>query len=241
MLVPVNESRHKKIAKGFFVTGTDTNVGKTLIAASLSLVLINSGKRVCAIKPLASGCGIKNNKIFSNDGLMLKRYSTDNNLSYADINPFAFRDPVAPHLAAKKNGIKLSVVHIIKKTHRALTSSHDYIIIEGAGGWLTPINNRETIGDLAKAYGYPVILVVGIKLGCINHTFLTYKCIQSSGIQIAGWVANIIDKKMLYLKENIRSIKVNIKAPLLGVVPYMYEIKPQKVTQFLQVGKLIEL
>jgi len=224
MSVPINKKLNKKIAKGFFITGTDTNIGKTLIASSISAALINNGKRVCAIKPLASGC---------NDALILKRHSTCNKLSHLDINPFTFRDPVAPHLVAKKNGVKLSVARIITKSYKALNYDADYIIIEGAGGWFTPISDKETMADLAKAYGYPVILVVGIRLGCINHAILTYKCMCDSGVKIGGWIANITDKKMLYLKENIESLKRHIGVPLLGIIPYMRTVNPQKCSSFL--------
>jgi len=242
MLMLVSKDHHKKrIAKGFFVTGTDTNVGKTIITASLSQALINGGKRVIAIKPLASGCRIKDNKLQSDDALMLRQYSTNNNLLYSSINPFAFQDPVAPHLAAEKSKTKLSVDCIIKKTYHALTSNSDYIIIEGAGGWFTPINNQERIADLVRAYSYPVILVVGIRLGCINHALLTYQCMQKAKVKIAGWVANVVDRNMSYVLENIESIRLNIKASLLGIVPYIYRIKPSKVTGFLQVDKLATL
>ncbi|MDR1057168.1 MAG: dethiobiotin synthase [Coxiellaceae bacterium] len=226
--------------KGFFVTGSDTNVGKTIITASLSLALTNRGKRVCAIKPVASGCNRIGKQLFNDDALLLQQYNANYNLAYADINPFAFREAIAPHLVAKKSDIKLTVTSIIKKTQRALVCNADFIIVEGAGGWFTPLNSRETMADLAKAYGYPVILVVGIRLGCINHAFLTYQCIQTSGVQIAGWIANVIDRKMLYLRENILSIQRGIEAPLLGIVPYVKEVNPNKVYQFLQLTKILK-
>lgn len=234
MLKLVNKKYKKKIGRGFFVTGTDTDVGKTLIAASMSLALINSGKRVCAIKPVASGCSIQGKKLSSDDALMLQKYSNCSELSYPDINPFSFRDPVAPHLAAKKKGIKLTVAQILKKSETALTSDADYIIIEGAGGWYTPLSEKEYMADLARAYGYPIILVVGVRLGCLNQAILTYKCMLDSKVKVAGWVANVIDKNMLYLKENIESLKINIKAPLLGVIPYVNRVDPKKVFRFLE-------
>ncbi len=199
--------------KRFFIVGTDTNVGKTLIAASLSQALIKCGKSVCAIKPVASGG--------DNDVKILKKYSTPNNLSISDINPFLFYDSIAPHLAAKKEGVELSVSAIVKKTSRALNCDADYIIIEGAGGWYTPLGDRESMADLALAYNCPIILVVGIRLGCINHAVLTYECMCNSGVKIAGWVANVVDKKMVYVGENIESLKLIIRAPLLGIVPYI--------------------
>ena len=216
----LNKKYKKSIKKGFFITGTDTNVGKTLVSASMLRMLTSQGYSAVAIKPVASGCFIKHGKLYSKDALILQKHSSNKTLSYSSINPFAFKEPIAPHIAAKKNGINLLVSQILSKSQEALTCNADYIIIEGAGGWLTPINDKETIADLAMAYGYPVILVVGMRLGCINHAVLTYESIKKSGLKIAGWVANIIDKNMLYPKENIETIKLKLTAPLLGIIPY---------------------
>lgn len=225
MSMRLNKNYKKSIKKGFFITGTDTNVGKTLVAASISRTLISQGFSTVAIKPVGSGGYIKGNKLYSHDALILQKYSNNKTLPYSSINPFAFQEAIAPHIAAKKNGINLSVAQIISRSHKALTSNADYIIIEGAGGWFTPINDHETMADLAIAYGYPVILVVGIRLGCINHALLTYKCMNNSRIKIAGWIANFIDKNMLYPKENIEIIKLRLDAPLLGIIPYVNKTK----------------
>ncbi|MBU0745006.1 MAG: dethiobiotin synthase [Gammaproteobacteria bacterium] len=240
MLLLKNKNNKKDIARGFFITGTDTSVGKTLIAASITCALINEGKRVCAIKPIASGCAVIDNKLFNNDALILQKFSSCSDLLYPDINPFAFQDPVAPHLAAKKNRIKLSVAGVIRASRRALTCEADYIVIEGAGGCCTPVSDHESMLDLAKAYGYPVVLVVGVRLGCINHTVLTYEHMRSSGVKISGWIANVVDKKMLYLQENIESMRECIKAPLLGVVPYINGVNPEKILRFLELENIIQ-
>ena len=234
MSMRLNKNYKKSIKKGFFITGTDTNVGKTLVAASISRTLISQGFSTVAIKPAASGCFIKDNKLYSHDALTLQKYSSNKTLSYSSINPFAFKEPIAPHVAAKKNNINLSVSQILSKSQEALTCNADYIIIEGAGGWFTPINDHETMADLAIAYGYPVILVVGIRLGCINHALLTYKCMDNSRIKIAGWIANVIDEEVVYLQENIEAIKLRLNVPLLGSIPYMDNVNPRRIAQILR-------
>lgn len=221
------------ITKGYFVTGNDTNVGKTVVAAAICEFLISRGNRVCAIKPVASGCIVKSNKLYSTDALTLMQHSSSKMLPYLAINPFAFKEPIAPHLAAKNNNVKLSVPRIITQSSAALMSDADYIIIEGAGGWYTPISDKETMADLALAYGYPIVLVIGIRLGCINQALLTYKCINDSGVKIAGWVANVIDRKMLYFRENIETIKHSLGVPLLGTIPYLDKINVKKAARFL--------
>lgn len=222
--------------KGFFIAGTDTDVGKTLVAAAISAILIERGKKVCAIKPVASGCIVRNNKLRSHDALLLQPYNTAKSLPYAAINPFALQEPISPNLAAQKQGIALSVMKILDQSKDALASNADYIIIEGAGGWLTPISDKETMADLAIGYGYPVILVVGIRLGCINHALLTYQCMCNSGVKIRGWVSSIVDKEMIWASENISSIRARIDAPLLGVVPYVDQISPQIAARYLQLS-----
>lgn len=195
-----------KVKKGFFIVGTDTGVGKTVFASMLLKKLSAQGKKTLGIKPVASGCFIKDGKLYNEDALSLYKYSSYK-LPYELINPFAFYEPISPHLAAEKSNVELSVATVIEKSKPALTADVDYVVIESAGGWFTPINDKETMADLAKAYGYPIILVVGIRLGCINQALLTYEAVKKSGLPIVGWVANVIDKDVLYPKENIESIK----------------------------------
>lgn len=223
-----------RLNKGFFITGTDTDIGKTLVAAAIATALIDGGKKVCAIKPVASGCILQGDKLRSADALLLQPYNNAKLLPYSTINPFAFQKPISPHIAAQKSGIGLSATKIIAQSHAALTSDVDYIIIEGAGGWFTPISDRETMADLAKKYGYPIILVVGIRLGCINHALLTYECARNFGVKIAGWIATVVDSKMICLNENIESIKSRIVEPLLGGIPYIDQITPRKAARFLR-------
>ena len=164
--------------------------------------------------------------------MRLQQYSTLK-LMYAQVNPFAFRDPIAPHIAAKNSGTKLTVKKILSASQATLTAKAEYTIIEGTGGWYLPLNKHETIADLALGYEYPVILVVGIRLGCLNHALLTFKAIKHSKITMRGWVANIIDKNMLYLHENIQTIANSNEAKLLGIIPYQDAISPTTIADFL--------
>jgi len=213
-----------KIAKGYFITGTDTGVGKTLVAKTLLIVLAKAGYKTIGLKPVASGSSNTKWGLRNHDACALKKCATEK-LPYEQINPYAFQEPIAPHIAAINTGIKLTVKKIIFAAKPALTMSADYIIIEGAGGWLTPLNQSETIADLAQAFNYPIILIVGIRLGCINHALLTLKCMENSGIKLQGWIANIIENKMRYAMDNIRTIEKCTKTQLLTVIPYQADGK----------------
>ncbi|MCL5260644.1 MAG: dethiobiotin synthase [Gammaproteobacteria bacterium] len=208
-----------KIAKGFFITGTDTSVGKTFVAKTLLIALAKSGYKTIGLKPVASGGYNTKWGLRNHDACILKKYSTEK-LSYEKINPYVFQEPIAPHIAAINSGIKLTIKKILFTSRPTLSTPADYIIIEGAGGWLTPLNKSETMADLAQAFNYPIVLVVGIRLGCINHALLTLKCIKDYGVKLHGWIANILDVNMPYVMENIHTIKNRAKIPLLAVIPY---------------------
>jgi dethiobiotin synthetase len=219
MSVQFDNKSQKKTAKGFFIVGTDTGVGKTVVSAALLIMLARQGFKTTAIKPIASGCLLTSSGLRNDDALTLQKHATYK-IDYTQTNPFAFAEPIAPHIAAAKSNTKLTAAEVLTKTVFALSSNVDYVVIEGAGGLYVPLNNQETMIDLIKAYNYPVILVVGIKLGCINHALLTLEYIYNSNIKIAGWVANIIDPNMQYIDENVDSIKQRTDVPLLGVIPY---------------------
>lgn len=223
----------QKITKGFFITGTDTSVGKTVFATSLLKALSTNGYKTVALKPIACGRGG-----YNSDALMLLKYAT-HKMPYQDINPFIFYEPIAPHIAAKNAGIVLSVKTILQKTKFALESKVDYIIIEGAGGLYVPLNDKETMADLIKNFNYPAILVVGLRVGCLNHALLTFKAIVSLKIPLAGWVANIIDSNMLYVEQNIQFISKHIKAPLLAIIPYQKKINIERMAELIAIDKFI--
>lgn len=203
-----------------FVTGTDTEVGKTRISVGLIKVLQQQGLRVAAMKPVASGCEWRDGQLQNEDALALSQQA-DIKLPYLQVNPYAFEPAIAPHLAAKQVGETISLT-VLESQFTAMRLQADAVVVEGAGGWLVPLNDQQTIADLAKALNLPVVLVVAIKLGCINHALLTVQAIADSGLKLVGWVANdfLDDSQSTAI---IKSLKQRIAAPCLGIVPKLAE------------------
>ena len=201
---------------GYFITGTDTNVGKTWATLALMRYFINQHKTVVGMKPVASGCFIENGQLRNEDALLIQQHASVK-IDYDLINPYAYQAPVSPHIAGAGNPV---VINKIVAGFDKLKTLADIVLVEGAGGWYTPLNEYETIADLAKSLALPVIMVVAIRLGCINHASLTYRAIQHSGLPCAGWIAMCTDPDMLNREDNIQTIKSAIDAPLLGVLPY---------------------
>jgi dethiobiotin synthetase len=199
-----------------FVTGTDTEVGKTRISVGLIKILQQQGLKVAAMKPIASGCEWQDGQLQNEDALALSQQA-DIKLPYSQINPYAFEPAIAPHLAAEQIGQSISL-EVIETNFAAMKLQADAIVVEGAGGWFVPINDQQTIADLAKALQIPVVLVVAIKLGCINHALLTVQAIAASGLKLEGWVANdfLQDPQSTLI---IQSLTQRIAAPCLGIVP----------------------
>lgn len=199
-----------------FVTGTDTEVGKTRISVGLVKVLQQQGYSVAAMKPVASGCEWQDGQLQNEDALALSQQA-DIKLPYSQVNPYAFEPAIAPHLAADQVGQSISL-DLIETNFAAMKLQADAIVVEGAGGWLVPLNDQKTIADLAKALQIPVVLVVAIKLGCINHALLTVQAIATSGLKLEGWVANdfLQDPQSTAI---IQSLTQRIAAPCLGIVP----------------------
>ncbi len=207
------------MSRCFFVTGTDTGVGKTAISCALLSMMNKMQVRTLGIKPVASGLIRWGTRYYNEDALRLKQFSSIK-LPYKYINPYAFHAPVSPHWAATLENKTLSAQAIVAACQPALTTPFDFALIEGVGGWFAPINAQETMAEVARLCQCPVILVVGMRLGCLNHALLTYQAIKQSGLTVAGWVANQIVPDMLYCEENIDFLKHKIAAPCLGVVPY---------------------
>ncbi len=230
----------KKNMQGFFIAGTDTGVGKTLITTTLLVLLKKHFFKTIALKPIASGCITTSTGLGNNDAYLLQKYMSEK-LTYAEINPFAFLEPIAPHIAAKIAKQPLSVKIIMDACQNILKKPADYLFIEGIGGWLVPLNSHETTADLAKAFGYPIILVVGMRVGCLNHTLLTIESMQKKSINIAGWIANSMQPEMPYLNKHIKALKKFIPAPLLGIIPYLENIEPYLVAPYIDLPLLISL
>lgn len=203
--------------RGVFVTGTDTGVGKTQVTLGVMRCLQRDGLKVAGMKPIASGCCRTEDGIRNADALSIQQHCSLS-LPYSDINPFAFELPIAPHVAAREAGSAISMTAIAQAYQRILRQV-DWCIVEGVGGWLVPISARHTTADLVQYLALPVVLVVGIRLGCLNHTLLSVASIQQRGLRLLGWVANQIDADMARPEANIATLREWIDAPLIGIIP----------------------
>lgn len=203
----------------YFILGTDTAVGKTYVTSQIMQTLQKQGYTVRALKPVASGCELVDNKLINDDVQSILRHDLTN-ASLSDICGWLFRDPIAPHIAASDANVDLRAKEIAEFCQNPELEKFDYVLIEGAGGLIVPLNSTETWLDLLNILQIPVIIVVGMRLGCINHTLLTIDVLQNRSIKIAGWIANCIDPNMLRLQDNIETLKNRINASLLDVVDY---------------------
>jgi dethiobiotin synthetase len=224
----------------FFITGTDTDVGKTLIASALLVAAKKQGLSTLAMKPLAAGCQQTADGLRNDDALMLQQHMTLT-LPYEQINPIALEAAIAPHIAAERLGRRLTVSQLTGFCRGVLMKKVDLALIEGAGGWHLPLNRAETLAGLVKELKLPVILVVGLRLGCINHSLLTAEAIARDGLPLAGWVANQLDTDMDCIAENITAIADRLAAPCLGVVPFLKKPSAEEASAYLSLEKVITL
>ncbi|MDP3922889.1 MAG: dethiobiotin synthase [Hydrogenophaga sp.] len=204
--------------EGCFVTGTDTGVGKTLVSAALLHTLARHHPRVVGMKPVAAGLVQQGGAWVAEDVLALRAASTVAVPPELDC-PVALPEPLSPHLAAARAGRRVGVAELVA-AHRELRRLADVVLVEGSGGWRVPLNEDETLADLAVALALPVVLVVGLRLGCLNHALLTAEAIRADGLHLAGWVANTVDPAMACRDENIQTLRQRLAAPLLGTVPW---------------------
>ncbi len=204
-----------------FVTGTDTDVGKTVISCALIEYYVAQGVKVAPFKPVAAGAVQTEQGLRNSDAVQLLSASKSH-YSYADINPFIYEEPIAPHIAAEKTGNPIYSTLLMEKL-KSLSLQSNLVVIEGAGGWQVPLNREESLADWVRTLECPVILVVGLRVGCINHAVLSYLDIINGPNKLVGWVANTIDSNVDNISEIIDYIGSVIKAPLLGVVPYLKE------------------
>lgn len=217
----------------YFITGTDTGVGKTLISCALLHAFAAQGRRVAGLKPVAAGCDEDGH----NDDAKALRAASPVQLTYGQVNPYCFRHAIAPHIAARRSGVRIELSRILA-SYRELAGQADQVIVEGAGGFCVPLNDRQSSADLAKELDLPVIVVVGMRLGCINHALLTLRVIADYRLECAGWVANVLDEKMPALQENIEALRERIAAPLLGVVPHQTAPDAKAVARHLDLSLL---
>lgn len=218
------------MSTGWFVTGTDTGVGKTRIAVSLLRGLNAGGRRAVGMKPAATG-GIVHAGHLVNDDALALRAASSGPPPYALVNPYVYPDPVSPHLAAAAAGDTIVFGRIMDAFHE-LCASAPYLVVEGAGGWLVPLNGQQTMEDLARLMHLPVVLVVGMRLGCINHALLSHRAIRGAGVPFAGWVANHVDPVWRDAASSLSTLTAALGPPL-AVVPYGDATEALEIAPFL--------
>ncbi|MGY1490308.1 dethiobiotin synthase [Methylobacillus pratensis] len=204
--------------QAWFVTGTDTGVGKTMVSSMLVRQFAARGLRSVGMKPVASGCERQNGQLISEDVTQLLAASNVD-LPLSDINPYAFEPAIAPHIAARQAGVRINLEYIVAAFGR-LQAQADVVIVEGAGGFYVPLDDQHDIADLAAKLGMPVVLVVGLRLGCINHALLTAEAIRRRGLTLAGWIANQVDPGMAMLEENLETLKQRMPSTYIGFIPW---------------------
>lgn len=222
------------MSKRWFITGTDTEVGKTVASSALLQAANAAGFRSVGYKPVASGCEMTADGLRNEDALALQKYSVLQ-LPYDSINPLAFEEPTSPHIVSAEEGRPITFEQLSAGL-AALTAQSDWVLTEGAGGWFTPLSEQTTFADWVVAEQLPVILVVGVKLGCINHAVLTAQAIQASGLRLAGWIANDIQPPGKRHNEYLAALKQRLPAPMLGEIPYLTQ--PEQFDQLAQYVQL---
>jgi len=221
------------MARGLFITGTDTGVGKTLVAASLLHALRRQGLTVAGMKPVASGAERTPAGLRNDDALALAAECSAH-WPHEVINPYAFEPAIAPHIAAAEAGVIVDLA-VLQRAYGELAAASDVVVVEGAGGFLVPIGPALSFADLPAALSLEVVLVVGLRLGCLNHAFLTAAAIAARGLTLAGWVGNQIDPQFARLDENLAALQQALPAPCWGVIPWQPQVEPSHAAAFLAV------
>lgn len=219
-----------------FVTGTDTEIGKTLVSSAILHKLVEAGHRACGMKPIAAGAELRDGELHNEDADMLAG-AGNVHLPQNITTPFMLREPCAPHIAASLEGVSIDPVPIIAAYAEILAAS-DAVVVEGVGGFRVPFSDTFDSADLAAQLNLPVILVVGMRLGCISHALLTVEAIVARGLVLAGWVANTADPDMRFFDENIEALEARIPAPLLGVVPRLEDPTAANAARFIDLAGL---
>ena len=221
---------------GVFVTGTDTGCGKTEVSLGLMAAMQGRGISVAAMKPVASGCEASPNGLRNDDAMRLQAQA-NRSAPYEVVNPYAFEPPIAPHIAARQAGGKIRVEHI-RASYRQIAAAADFVVVEGVGGWAVPLSDETDVADLALALELPVLLVVGLRLGCINHGLLTAESILAHGARFVGWIGNQIDPDMPASTQTIEALARRIPARCLGIVPWSESPDPRSIARVLDTDHL---
>ena len=218
-----------------FVTGTDTEIGKTLISSALIHALVQTGARTAGMKPVAAGATAvmsSSGEVWHNDDADQLRQESNVDLPMESTVPYLLREPAAPHIVAKLENVTIDIAHI-RSTYTQIVAQTDAVVVEGVGGFCVPLNDEADTADLAQQLGLPVIMVVGLRLGCINHALLTAQAIAARGLTLAGWVANTVDAGMAYAEDNVETLVKRLPAPLLGCVPRLAAPLPAAAAGYL--------
>lgn len=210
----------------WFITGTDTDVGKTYVGQQLMLGLAEQGYKTVGYKPISAGCQWINNELCNDDAMQYQKNSTLH-VPLNQVNPLAYEPPIAPHIAAAQQGERLNIQSIENGLARLQTYQPDIVITEGAGGWRLPLGNKQYLSAFPVRHNMKVILVVGLRLGCLNHAILSAETIMKDGASFAGWIGNYVDTTMLYPKENIQALTEHLGEPI-GIVPYQQTLSAQE-------------
>jgi dethiobiotin synthetase len=222
------------LARGVFVTGTDTGIGKTLSSCTLLHALRARGLRAVGMKPLASGCETTPEGLRNEDALALQAAS-DPRPAYDDVNPYALPAPLAPEIAAREAGIAVELAPMLA-AHARLAAQADVVVVEGVGGWAAPMAPSLMQADLVRALEVPVVLVVGLRLGCLNHAMLSARAITADGCRLAGWIGSGVDPAMLRIDENRALLAARLPAPCLGWLPWQAAPDPVALAPSLRLG-----
>jgi dethiobiotin synthetase len=214
--------------RGVFVTGTDTEVGKTVVATALIRSLVAAGLKVAVMKPIAAGAVATPEGLRNEDALALMGAANTSNV-YSLVNPYCFEIPTSPHIAAAKAGISVELPRIVSAFEQ-LADTADLVVVEGAGGWYAPLNDAQTMADLAVALDLPVLMVVGLRLGCLNHALLTAQAVEARGLPLAGWFANHVEPAFEHAAENIATLEARLGAPLLDRIAFQPRGTLQRAT-----------
>ena len=227
------------MSRGVFVTGTDTGVGKTRVACALVHALRARGLHVSPMKPVAAGAISRDGAWANEDTLALAEAAGPDAPPLDAITPVLFREPMAPHIAAAREGRPITLAPLVD-AHRRLAARCDFTVVEGVGGFLVPLGPTLDARDLASALGLPVVLVVGLRLGCLNHALLTAGSVERASLRLAGWVANAIDPEMPAADENVAALVERLAAPLIGRLPYSPGLGARDLASCLDVSMLVE-
>ena len=215
-----------QLSGSYFVIGTDTDVGKTYIASALLKHFVRLGFKAVGMKPIASGCEVSSifDSALANADIFSLTSASNVEAPLNLISPYRFSPAIAPHIAAEQVCVDMEVA-VITYAYQQLTKLAEVVIVEGVGGLFVPINQKQTLADVAQALNLPIILVVGMRLGCINHALLTVAALEQHGLKLAGWIANQIDPQSLYFDQNLDSLTQRIDAPCIGVVAWQGELR----------------